>query len=146
MPTVERSALVPFRNDDMYALVIDVAAYPEFLPWCAGGQVQSQTDIEQLASVSLNVVFKQTEFRTRNTLQPGHAVLMALEDGPFNTLTGEWGFKPLGDAGCKVSLRVDFEFSSPVLARAIQPAFTRVCDTLVDAFIRRAHDKLVPLS
>jgi len=142
MPTIERSALVPYRAEDMYAIVVDVAAYPEFLPWCSGAAVQSQTESEQCASVSIKAVFAQTEFRTRNALTPGAGIVMALEDGPFKHLSGEWAFKPLGDAGCKITLQVDFEFSNRIVARAIQPAFTRVCDTLVDAFIRRANESL----
>jgi len=130
----------------MYALVVAVEHYPEFLPWCAAGQVLSQSETEQLASVAIKAVFTQTEFRTRNALQPGQSIIMTLEQGPFRNLSGEWRFKPLGDAGCKVSLRVEFEFASPVVARAIQPAFTRVCDTLVDAFIQRAHNTLQPIS
>jgi len=146
MPTIERSALVPFKAPDMYDLVIDVASYPEFLPWCAGAAVQSQTPTEQHASVTIQAVFAQTEFRTRNELITGSQVNMTLEDGPFKHLTGYWHFKPLGDAGCKVSLEVDFEFANAMLARAVQPAFTRVCDSIVDAFIARAQATLGPIS
>jgi len=145
MPTIERSALVPYLADDMYNIVVDVAAYPEFLPWCQGGSVQSQNETEQRATVAINAVFSQTEFKTVNALDPGQSISMALEDGPFKHLTGRWEFKPLGDAGCKVTLSIDFEFANTMIASAIAPVFTRVCDTLVDAFIQRANDSLTPL-
>lgn len=142
MPIIERSALVPHPASDMFNLVVDVAAYPEFLPWCAGAAVQSQTELEQRASVSINAVFSQTEFQTRNQLVPDERISMALEDGPFKHLKGEWVFKALGDSGCKITLVVDFEFSNALLGKAISPVFTRVCDTLVDAFIKRANEQL----
>jgi len=144
MPIIERTALVPFSAAEMYDLVVDVEAYPQFLPWCAGAQVHSQSDEAQSASVSINAVFSQTEFRTQNQLDPGRQVRMQLEDGPFQHLSGEWRFKPLGDAGCKVCLEVDFEFANAMVRRAIQPVFTRVCDSIVDAFIARAHERLSP--
>lgn len=140
MPTIERTALVPYAANDMYALVIDVAAYPDFLPWCKGGEVQSQTKTEQFASVSINAVFSQTEFQTRNQLIPGERIEMELDKGPFKHLRGKWDFKQLGDQGCKITLLVDYEFSSAMMGRALSPVITRVCDTLVDAFIERAGD------
>ena len=142
MPTLERSALVPYTADAMYAIVVDVASYPEFLPWCAGAAVQSQTADEQCASVTINAVVSQTEFHTKNQLFPAERILMELVDGPFNHLRGEWHFKALGDAGCKVSLSVDFEFSNPILRTTFTPIFTRLCDSLVDAFIKRANQTL----
>lgn len=142
MPKIERTALVPHLARDMYALVLDVGRYPEFLPWCSGAAVQSQTDTAQQASVSINAVFSQTEFRTHNQLRADERIVMELEDGPFKHLRGEWVFKALGDAGCKITLVVDFEFSNAMMGRAISPVFTKVCDTLVDAFIQRANDTL----
>jgi len=142
MPTIERTALVPHRAADMYALVVDVPSYPEFLPWCSGASVQSQTATHQQASVSINAVFSQTEFRTNNQLSADERIVMELEDGPFKHLRGAWAFKALGDAGCKITLVVDFEFSNAIMGRAISPVFTKVCDTLVDAFIQRANATL----
>ncbi len=142
MPTIERTALVPHPAKAMYELVVDVASYPQFLPWCAGAAVQSQTETEQCASVSINAVFSQTEFQTRNQLLPTERIVMELDDGPFQHLSGEWVFKALGDSGCKITLVVDFEFSNALLGKAISPVFTRVCDTLVDAFIQRANEQL----
>jgi len=142
MPIIERSALVPYRAEDMYAIVVDVSAYPDYLPWCAGAAVQSQTHDEQRASVTINAVVSQPAFHTKNRLHPGESILMELEDGPFTHLRGEWGFKALGDMGCKITLVVDFEFSSPIIRNTLSPGFTRVCDSLVDAFIQRANDTL----
>ena len=34
MPVINRSALVPYSAAEMYALVDDIQAYPQFLPWC----------------------------------------------------------------------------------------------------------------
>ena len=40
--TVRRMAFVPFSAEQMFDLVNDVAAYPAFLPWCAGSEILSQ--------------------------------------------------------------------------------------------------------
>jgi len=138
MPSISRTALVEHTTKAMYELVCDIDSYPEFLPWCSAAQVDERSETHQLASVTINQVINQSRFCTRNTLQTNQAITMELVDGPFKHLSGTWRFKPLGDSACKVMLDIDFEFASPVVAKMISPAFNRVCDKLVDAFIQRA--------
>jgi len=138
MPTISRTALVEHTAKDMYELVCDIDAYPEFLPWCSAAQVDERSDTHQVASVTINQVINQSAFSTRNTLETNQSITMELVDGPFKRLSGTWQFKPLGDSACKVLLDIDFEFASPMVARLISPAFSKVCDTLVSAFIKRA--------
>ena len=42
MIKVERSVLVGYSAQRMYALVEDFEHYPEFLPWCESTQVDSR--------------------------------------------------------------------------------------------------------
>jgi ribosome-associated toxin RatA of RatAB toxin-antitoxin module len=72
-------------------------------------------------------------------LQPGKIIEVQLIDGPFKHLHGFWRFEPLGDNGCKVTLDMEYEFSSKLLGLAIGPVFTQIANTLVDAFCKRAE-------
>jgi ribosome-associated toxin RatA of RatAB toxin-antitoxin module len=65
---------------------------------------------------------------------------MSLVDGPFRHLEGRWTFTQLGDSGSKVELNLDFEFSSSMIDMLFGPFFEEVCNSLVDAFTRRADD------
>ncbi len=138
MPTISRSALVEHTAQDMFELVCDIESYPEFLPWCSAAKVDEHSETHQLASVTINQVINQSEFSTRNVLTTNQSITMELVDGPFKHLSGTWQFKPLGDSACKVELDIEFEFSSPMVGRLISPAFTKVCDSLVSAFLKRA--------
>jgi len=40
MPTHAEKRVVPYSADQMYALIADVARYPEFLPWCAAARIR----------------------------------------------------------------------------------------------------------
>lgn len=51
--TIDKSALVMHSAERMFALVDDIASYPEFLPWCAGSEVHERTDAEVLASLDV---------------------------------------------------------------------------------------------
>ena len=64
---------------------------------------------------------------------------MRLIEGPFKHLHGFWRFTSIGDKGCKVTLDLEYEFSSKLLGLAIGPIFTQIANTLVDAFCKRAE-------
>jgi len=138
MPTISRTALVEHTSKDMFELVCDIESYPDFLPWCSAAKVDESSETHQVASVTINQVINQSEFSTRNALETNQSITMELVDGPFKHLTGTWQFKPLGDSACRVLLDIDFEFANPMVGRLISPAFNKVCDSLVNAFLRRA--------
>ncbi len=53
LQVVERSAIVTYTPAQMFALVNDVARYPEFLPWCVGARIEQLSENESLASVKV---------------------------------------------------------------------------------------------
>ena len=138
MQVVERSALVTFTPAQMFALVNDVARYPEFLPWCAGVRVEDVSATERLASLKIAHGVLQTEFTTRNTLTPDRQIDMRLTHGPFRDLTGAWRFDAIGDRGSRVNFKVEFEFKNRLTSAAFNAVFETLCGSIVDAFVTRA--------
>ena len=139
MRGVDRTAMVPYSAAQMYALVDDVELYPEFLPWCAAAALQSRDDNELVASLTIGYGAFNSSFTTRNLLRPPDSMSMQLQDGPFRMLEGRWEFEPLGDSGCEVKLRIEFEFSSTMQDMLFGGTFESICNELIDAFIKRAH-------
>jgi ribosome-associated toxin RatA of RatAB toxin-antitoxin module len=139
LQVIERSAIVTYSTSQMYALVNDVARYPEFLPWCVGATFEDVAPDERLASLRVSRGVLHTAFTTRNTLQADAQILMRLVDGPFRFLTGRWRFEPIGDQGSRVSFRVEFEFKNALTAAAFSSVFQSLCGTIVDAFVARAR-------
>ena len=64
---------------------------------------------------------------------------MRLVDGPFRSLDGTWEFLPLGEQGCRVELRLHYEFSNRVIEKIVGPVFSHIANTFVEAFVRRAE-------
>jgi ribosome-associated toxin RatA of RatAB toxin-antitoxin module len=140
MRRVQRSAIVPFSDERMYALVNDVRAYPEFLPWCRATRVVEESDTGMRASLQLARNGVQKWFTTINTLDPGARIDLRLADGPFRHLEGHWRFEPLGAEGCRVALDVSFEFDSMLLNLSFGPALEQIFGSLLDAFVKRAAE------
>jgi ribosome-associated toxin RatA of RatAB toxin-antitoxin module len=139
MQIVERSALVTYTAAQMFALVNDVARYPEFLPWCVGARVEEVSAAERIAALKVARGVLKTEFTTRNTLQQDARIHMQLMHGPFRDLTGEWRFEPIGTRGSRVYFRMEFEFKNRLSAAAFNAVFESLCGTIVDAFVLRAQ-------
>ena len=137
---VHRSALVPHPAELMYALVNDVAAYPEFLQWCRGSSVLESGPTHMRAKLQLARGGLSSWFTTANTLVPGRSIAIVLEDGPFKALGGTWTFEPIGDAGCKVVLDMAFELDGMLLDLTLGPALSEIFGSLLDAFVARARD------
>lgn len=140
MITVRRSALVTHSARAMYRLVADVAAYPQFLPWCDHAEVHEQAGRSVRASLHINFKGVRQTFTTANEHVEDQAITMQFVDGPFRTLEGQWRFTPLGDDACKVELELAYEFASAILGRLVGPVFDHIANTMVDAFIQRADD------
>lgn len=139
MRNVSRSALVPYSADEMFVLVDNVESYPDFLPWCNSVEVHYRDTNIVEATLELHRGSVSKHFRTRNTSVRGKSMDIRLVDGPFRTLDGGWTFKQLGDAGCKVALELKFEFSSRAIDVVLGSFFEVTCNSLVEAFVRRAN-------
>ncbi len=122
----------------MFVLVDDVTAYPEFLPWCKSAEVHGQSDDVVEATLELQKGAISKTFTTRNISREFESIDLALVGGPFKYLRGGWRFKDLGDDGSKVTLELEFEFESRLTDMMFGPFFEDICNSLVDAFSKRA--------
>jgi ribosome-associated toxin RatA of RatAB toxin-antitoxin module len=138
MRKVQRSALVQHSADEMFSLVDDIESYPEFLPWCSSTEIHLRQDAVVEATLELRRGEFSKHFRTRNTATDKHSIEMQLVDGPFQHLAGQWLFTQLGDAGSKVALDLQFEFSNPLVDLMFGAYFEDTCNSLVSAFTQRA--------
>lgn len=138
MALVEKSVLVEYPADYMYAMVENVADYPEFLPWCGGVNVLARNGDTLRAQVLIDFRGIRQKFTTENRAFPSRLIEMKLVDGPFRHLDGSWRFKSLGDDACKIEFVLQYEFSSKLLEKLVGPVFNFIANTMVDAFVKRA--------
>lgn len=130
---------MPLPAERLYGLITDIERYPEFVPGCTLAQVESQQGDEVVATLGVRRGALDTTFTTRNTLEPNRSVTMRLVRGPFKSLEGLWTVRPLGEAGCEVSLRLRFEFANRLAGAMLTPIFEDTAKSLVDAFVARAR-------
>jgi ribosome-associated toxin RatA of RatAB toxin-antitoxin module len=138
--TVKKSALVLYSAAEMYNLVNDIESYPQFLPWCRSSSVVLCGEDELRATIEMAKGAMHKTFTTSNRMQKHKMIDIRLLEGPFQRLEGYWRFEPLRADACKVSLDMEFEFSSALLRKVVEPVFKQIANSLVDAFCKRAVD------
>jgi len=138
MANVQKSALIKYSAQQMFDLVDNIAAYPEFLPWCTGSEVMVREANMVEARVQIAKGGFKNAFATRNTNQVGERISMALLEGPFSSLEGVWSFLPLREDASKISLDLDFEMNGMMANLAFGAVFNQICNTMVSSFTERA--------
>ena len=144
MRELNRNALVPYTPEQMFALVDDIARYPEFLPWLSAAEELRRADCERIGRLTIARAGLHGQFTTRNTVVPPDRLEMRLVDGPFKVLEGNWTFDAVRDdrgavRGTRIALQMRFEFKSRTTEILLGGMFESSCDKLVDAFTQRAR-------
>ena len=142
MPKHSETRILPYSPEQMYDLVADVEAYPQFLPWCAAARIRSRTPqgAAEVMEADLVISFKvfRERFGSRVGLYPEtkHIDTEYL-DGPFKYMKSTWDFADV-DGGVEVKFFVDFEFKNIILQKAIGLVFYEAMNRIVAAFEARA--------
>lgn len=142
MKTVKKSVLIWYSPQEMYGLVTDVPAYPQFLPWCDHSSILDSDDAGMTAEVGISFSGIRQTFTTRNRHVPDRQVAITLVNGPFSRLDGQWDFVPIGDGSqraCRVELTLNYGFDNATLGKLVGPVFDKIAASMVDAFVKRAE-------
>ncbi len=134
---------------DMFALVCDVEAYPQFVPLCEGMKVRKRAEIapgvvELVAEMQIGFKAICERYASRvicdsNKLE----VRVAYIDGPFRKLDNRWSFRaeapgPDGRPRSTVEFFIAYEFKSMALGLLMGAMFDKAFQKYADAFVGRA--------
>jgi ribosome-associated toxin RatA of RatAB toxin-antitoxin module len=138
MKRIARSAIVEHPARELYALVEDIEAYPQFLPWCRGARVRERSAERTVATLAVGLKGVRYEFSTENSNRPPEAIDMRLLEGPFRRFAAHWRFHALAPNAARIEFSMAYELAGGLVGRALAPIFDSIADTMVDAFKRRA--------
>lgn len=142
MPKFEATRRLAHTPQQMFALVADIEAYPQFLPLCESLTVRSRKERDGrtvlLADMSIGYKAIHETFTTQVLLKPHDSTIeVKYIDGPFKYLSNVWRFEPDG-AGCAVRFFIDYEFKSRILGALMGTMFDRAFRMFAEAFEKRA--------
>ncbi len=140
MIEINRSALLPYSARQLFDLVSEISAYPDYIPGCTGAKLLGQWERGVEAELTVSALGVKQSFATRNTVIDGQEIRMELLNGPLRHLVGRWLFKPLSDSACKIELNLIFETTGSLKKIAAKQLVERTSTTVVDALIQQAHE------
>ncbi len=140
MAAIHRSALLPYSDAQLFVLVNDVEAYPQFMDGCVGAEVLHTDERHMEARLDLARGGISQSFTTVNELLPYESISLSLKEGPFENFAGIWRFQRLAEQACKVSLDLEFSLRGSLLGAAAAALLDGVTGNLVDAVVRRADE------
>ncbi len=138
MPRLSLKKDLPYSAQQMYDLVADVPAYPEFLPWCVGTRKFDIQETQFMAELTVSFKGIQQSFQTLDKVIPGKQIDIDLKSGPFRRLKSQWKFIDKGERACQVQFSIDFVFKNRLLDMTMGPVFSLSSKQMVGAFQDRA--------
>jgi coenzyme Q-binding protein COQ10 len=138
MPTHAEQRVLPYTQEQMFALVADVERYPEFLPWCVAARIRERRTDFIDADLVIGFRMFRERFTSQVQLAAPNRIDVTYTEGPFRYLNNYWLFERV-PGGCRVDFFVDFEFKSRVLQKVIEMLFGEAVKRMVAAFEGRAQ-------
>jgi coenzyme Q-binding protein COQ10 len=146
MPSFHTKHRLHHSADEMFGLVADVEAYPQFVPLCRGLRVRSRTESggadTLIADMEVGYKAIRETFTTRVTCDRSRLeIVVEYIDGPFKHLENRWGFRDIGESqGCLVDFRISYEFKSRALSLLMGGMFDAAFRKFAMEFERRADN------
>jgi len=134
---------LPYTPDQLFALVGDVMAYPDFVPWITSMRTWNARTLEAGvetvdAEAGVGFSFLRERFSTRVRRDaPAGQIDVTLLSGPFRRLANRWQFFE-DDGGTRVEFDIDFQFKSRLLETLLSANFAHAVDRLMSCFEARA--------
>ena len=143
--------ILPYTPAQLAALVADVRAYPEFVPWVTAMRTWSPREeapgvslVDAEAAVGFSFLKERFSTWVRHD-RNRDVVEVGLIRGPFRHLRNRWEFFP-DPAGTRVEFMIDFAFRSRLLDGMLHANFDRAVSKLMSCFEARAASLYGPQS
>ncbi len=140
MPHHHEIRQLPYSSSQMYALVVDIKNYPDFLPWVIALRVKKDSETEALADMIIGFKSLRESFTSRIIKKANQSIHIDYVDGPLKYLRNEWEFISRENGGCDVDFKVEFAFKNKIFEKLAGQFFEAALTKMTGAFEQRAHD------
>jgi coenzyme Q-binding protein COQ10 len=136
---------LPYAPEQLFTLVGDVTAYPDFVPWITSMRTWNARTlpdgVETVdAEAGVGFSFLRERFSTRVRRDAAdRQIEVNLLAGPFRHLANRWRFFDDGQGGTRVEFDIDFQFKSRLLETLLTANFAHAVDRLMSCFEARAQ-------
>ncbi|MEO1474991.1 MAG: type II toxin-antitoxin system RatA family toxin [Pseudomonadota bacterium] len=135
---------VPYSPKEMFSLVEDIESYPKFIKWVKALRKSRPRDEGATHHCVGEAVvgFKGFTERFSTTVAADRAsstIQARLIRGPFRKLENDWMFETDPNGGTKITFRIDYQFSNPILAAVAAANRDVAIRKIMEAFLAEAE-------
>ncbi len=137
VPHHTETRFLPYTPEQLYALVLDIERYPEFLPWCVAARIAERGEGWLKADLIVGYKAIREKFTSKVVCVPQQRIEVAYGGGPLKNLTNVWRFDP-AEGGCNLGFELEFSFKAAFLANLFELFFEKALRRMAEAFEARA--------
>ena len=139
MSSFRETKTLPYHPEFLFDIVMDIRAYPEFLPWCTNASIVMQDHHKTIADLTVNFKGFTHEYRSQVVAHPKSLITTESISGIFKYLKSSWSFYPQQNGqSCLVEFYIDFEFKSLLLNSLASLVWNKASQNMIAAFEARA--------
>ena len=144
MPSASIKKKIPCSKENLIKMVLDIEKYPEFVPWCLKGKINTKSDegnkVKITADLTIGKSFFNETYKSFVTYDKSSDLIHVTNmEGPLKYLENKWFFRQDGE-NSEVDFHVDFELKSKIENILMINFFDVGLKKIADAFENRAID------
>lgn len=136
MSRYQTRRLLPYRAEQLHALVLDIEHYPQFVPGYQSACIEQRGAGELEVQQSLGLGPAKVSFRSSAHYETPGLIAIQAQDGPFKRLEVEWRFRDV-EQRCEVEFSVEYHLHG-LLAPLLRGWLELTAPQLMEVFARRA--------
>lgn len=138
MPKFATQSTVPYTPQQLYDLVADVQAYPEFIPFCSQIVIHEQTAEHMLVDMHIGYKGFVNMFQSVVTLSSPRALKMETPQQALDKMHSQWQFIPVDDNSTIAIFEITIIPDSFLKRVALEPMIDKLGEIMMAAFLDRA--------
>ncbi len=123
----------------MFAVIVDVESYPQFLPGWRDVHIRSDDNNLMIVDQQIGIGPVSWRFTSSASYNRPEQVTIRSQDGPFRALEIDWKLSGADNNSCAIELKMQVEFSSALVQRLMKRMFVISSRNIVSLFEQRAR-------
>jgi len=139
MPKIHDSRVIAMPKRKIYDLMMDIEAYPRFIPFIRAARILSREGDSLTAEIRVGVPGLAFTYRCEVTATPHDEINVRDIAGPFRFLKAHMAFSD-APGGTRVDYHFESQFKSHMMNAVADPIFTPLLQSTlagVEKFIKR---------
>ena len=134
VPKLSDSRQMPYPADHIFDVILDVAAYPQILPFIRNVQILSSASEQISARVKVGIPPLHFSYSCQIAYRRADYITITSTDRPFKRLQARWQFTPSEAHATLVHYDLDSCFASPLMEATAGRIFAQQLQQSIRAF------------